>query len=460
MVPRPRRSLAGPIVLIVMGVIFLLGNLGLLTWARLGTWFAHWWPLLIILWGVVKLVEHYQAQREGVRASEIGLGGIFLLLFIIGCGIAATSASRVNWHALGDEINIGDDDFPVFGNSFNYSHSQAQDFPAGASLQVASDRGSIVINPADDKQIRVEVSKKVVADNQQQADKIDSQTQPVVSTAGAVVTVNANTTGAGQHAVSSDLTIYIPRKAAVEVVIKRGDVSVHSREGQVQVSSSKGDVQVDNVIGDVHVIIRKGSLTAAHIRGDISLDGRLDDTSISDVQGRVTLTGDYFGDLSLSKITRDVAFKSSRTDMEFSKLDGDLSMESGDLRARALSGPVRLTTRAKDIHLDDVSGPIKIENNNGTVELHPVGAIASIQVDNQKGDVDLVLPPSASFELTATARRGDIESDFSELRVEGEGENHNANGSVGKGGPQLQINNQYGDISIRKASSSEVTSSG
>jgi DUF4097 and DUF4098 domain-containing protein YvlB len=451
MAPRARRSLAGPIVLIALGIIFLLGNMGLLTWPRLGQWFAHWWPLLIILWGVVKLVEHYQAQREGVRPAGIGVGGVFLLLLVIGCGLAASSASHVNWHALGDQINIGDNDFPVFGNSFTYSHSQAQDLPAGVSLHVVSDRGSVVINPATGAGLRVEVSKKVVADNQEQADKIDSQTAPVVSVAGTVVTVNANTTGAGEHTVASDLTIYLPGKLPVEVISKRGDISVHSRDADVKISSSKGDVQVDNIAGAVQVIMRKGSLTASHLVGDVTLDGRLDDTSISDVKGRVTLTGDYFGDLNLSKITREVVFKSSRTDMEFSKLDGDLSMESGDLRAHALSGPVRLATRAKDIHLDEVSGPIKIENSNGGVELHPVGPLADIQVDNQKGDVDLVLPATAAFEVNAQTHRGDIESDFSELQVKGEGENHNATGSIGHGGPQLQINNQFGDISIRKA---------
>ena len=48
---RPRRSFAGPFVLIVLGIVFLLGNLHMLSWMRLGTLFAHYWPLLLILWG-------------------------------------------------------------------------------------------------------------------------------------------------------------------------------------------------------------------------------------------------------------------------------------------------------------------------------------------------------------------------------------------------------------------------
>ena len=82
-VPHRRRSIAGPIVLIVLGILFLLGNLHLITWIRMGDLFARFWPLLLILWGAVKLYEHYQAKSEGLPASGIGAGGVFLLIFII-----------------------------------------------------------------------------------------------------------------------------------------------------------------------------------------------------------------------------------------------------------------------------------------------------------------------------------------------------------------------------------------
>src|SRR3981081_4799389 len=47
---RRRRSFSGPFVMIVVGIVFLLGNLHLLSWIRLGAWFAHYWPVLLILW--------------------------------------------------------------------------------------------------------------------------------------------------------------------------------------------------------------------------------------------------------------------------------------------------------------------------------------------------------------------------------------------------------------------------
>ena len=49
------RSVAGALALIVVGVLFLLSNLGWLP--RLGPLFAQWWPLILIAVGVFLLVR-------------------------------------------------------------------------------------------------------------------------------------------------------------------------------------------------------------------------------------------------------------------------------------------------------------------------------------------------------------------------------------------------------------------
>src|SRR5690242_14339891 len=86
--PRRQRSFAGPVVLIILGIVFLFGNLGYVSWGHLNRLFAHYWPVLLILWGVIKLVEYQQAQRSGTRSAGIGAGGVFLLIMLIGLGLA------------------------------------------------------------------------------------------------------------------------------------------------------------------------------------------------------------------------------------------------------------------------------------------------------------------------------------------------------------------------------------
>ena len=49
------RSLAGPIILIVLGLLFLLSNLG---WVpHIGRLLITWWPLILIIVGVAMLIE-------------------------------------------------------------------------------------------------------------------------------------------------------------------------------------------------------------------------------------------------------------------------------------------------------------------------------------------------------------------------------------------------------------------
>ena len=49
------KSRAGAIILIVLGALFLLSNLGMLP--RLGPLFAQWWPLILIAVGVSMLIR-------------------------------------------------------------------------------------------------------------------------------------------------------------------------------------------------------------------------------------------------------------------------------------------------------------------------------------------------------------------------------------------------------------------
>src|SRR5438477_12446359 len=92
--PPRRRSIFGPMVLIMIGILFLLVNTGRISARNLFVVFAQYWPALLILWGVVKVFEYTQAKREGYPPPGIGGGGIVLLVFIILFGTAISSAHR------------------------------------------------------------------------------------------------------------------------------------------------------------------------------------------------------------------------------------------------------------------------------------------------------------------------------------------------------------------------------
>jgi hypothetical protein len=445
-----RRSLAGPAVLILLGGVLLLATTGVLHWQPLLRWFGIYWPALIILWGVIKLVEYQQAQRQGVRPSGIGAGGVVLLLLLIVFGMSATQASRLNWDEISSNIDLGDEDFTLFGHNYSYEDQWQQEFPAGASLRIVSDRGAVNVTVSNDPQIHLTIHKRINADSQEEADKYNPGTKPQISVSDHTVTLNANTQGAGQHTVTTDMEVSIPRKASVVISSRHGDVSVLGRDGDVDISSQRGDVATSDINGKVNLNLVRGSARVSNVSADVSVQGRAGDIALEEVKGAARLSGE-FDSIKLSKIANAVSFKSARTDMEFSKLTGDLDMDSGDMRASDLTGPFRMLTRSKDIRLSGVNGDVRLENENGAVEVR-MNKLGSMQVSNRNSDIQVYLPDQAGFQLDARSRGGEIESDFDALKISRADDQAVASGTVGGGGPRLVITNEHGGIELRKGS--------
>ena len=327
-----------------------------------------------------------------------------------------------------------------------------QAFPAGASLNVSSIRGAVNVSASDDGQIKVTVHKRISAESQGDADKWNAGTKPQITVSGNTVSLNANTQGAGDHWLAADMDITIPRKAAVVISNRRGDANVTGRDGDVDISNQHGDVSASDVKGKLSLSLEHSSARVSQIAGDVSVEGRVNDVSVEDIAGSARLNGEFMESIKLARITKTVVFKSSRTDLEFSKLDGDLDLDSGDLRANNVTGPVRLITRAKDIRMDGVTGDLRLEDSNGSVEVR-MSKLGPMQVENRRGDILIYLPDQAGFQVDARSRGGEIESDFGDLKIDNAHDQATASGTVGSGGPRLVISNEHGTIEIRKGSS-------
>ncbi len=451
---RYRRSFAGPFVLIVLGIIFLLGNLRMIAWNKLLLLFAHYWPVLLILWGIIKILEYQQAQRDGVPPRGIGAGGVFTVIMLVFFGMIATHVARFHWDDIRESMNIDDSDFNnMFGETFNFDDHLEQTIPATAtSLRVNDDHGAVRVSATDDNKITVVVRKRVGADNQGDADKYNQQTRPQITTAGNVIVLDARNQ-AGDHSVQSDLEISVPRKMELHVTSKRGEVSVTGRDGEVEINNQHGDVSVEDVSGNVKLNLEKSSAKVEQITGDVHIAGRLNEVSVTDVKGGAHLEGEFEESVKLARIGKDVSFKSSRTDMEFSRIDGELDLDSDDLHAEQVTGPVHLTTRSKQIRLTDVTGDVRLQDNNGGIEVS-MRSLGNVQIDSRNGDVQLSVPDKAGFRVDARTRDGEIQSDFPELKIDNNDHQATASGSVGNGSSHIVINNEHDGIEIRKLSAS------
>jgi DUF4097 and DUF4098 domain-containing protein YvlB len=370
------------------------------------------------------------------------------IMFLVMSGLIATQADRVNWQELRDQMHI-EGDVPWWGHSYEYTDEMQQAFPAGDSLHVTNERGAINLTASTDNNIHITVHKRVNAEGQQDADKWNKSTQPQITLAGAVMTVNANTQGAGDHWVSADLDIALPRKAPVVVSTRHGDISIMGRDGNGEITSQDGDVSVTDLNGNLTLNLQNSSARVSEVSSDVTVQGRAKDVSLEDIKGAVRLDGDFMESVKLTRIAKAVSFKSTRTDIDFTKLDGYLSLDSGDLEASSLTGPLRLRTRSKDIMLNGVTSDVHLVNENGAVEIH-LNKLGNLEVTNAKGDIRIFLPEKSAFQVDAQARDGEIQSDFPELKIENGDARATASGSVNGGGAHMVLNLEHGSIEIRK----------
>ena len=447
---RYRRSIAGPLVLIVIGLVFLLRNMGLRI--PLWHWFGHWWPLLLILFGVIRLIEHSMGQRQGYRTGGLGAGTVLLLIVIVAVGVSAHYSSDVDWGGVRDQIQMDDDLGGIFGTAYTFDDTLQQSFPAKGNLRVVCDHGSLNITPSDDNTIRVVVHKKLYAKSQDEANKYNEGSKPQITVSGSSVLLNANTNGAGDHSVEADMEIFVPRDAALDTASKRGDVTINDRKADVKVTLQRGDVALDYVTGSAKISLEKGSIRASKTTGDLDVEGRIDNVTIDEVTGAVRLNGDFFEDMRLSKVTGTVSFKSSRSDMQIASVPGDLEISGDAVRGTQLTGPSRVTTRSKDIHLEDVTGDLQVDNSNGDVEVTAASKlpVGKMSISSKHGDITLTLPSNAGFQLDATTRKGSITSDFGTLKIDQTNDSSRAVGTVGNGASKLQVSADTGDIRISK----------
>jgi DUF4097 and DUF4098 domain-containing protein YvlB len=374
---------------------------------------------------------------------------VLLVIFLVAAGLIATSASNFDWGQIRDQMHIEGADMPWWGHTYDYNSDLEQAFPAGGSLRVTNTRGAINVSTSSDGRVHVTVHKRINAETQQDADKWNTSTQPQITVSGQAVTLNANAHGAGDHWVNTDLDISLPRKASIVASTTRGDISVMGRDGNAEVSSQNGDVSVTDLNGSLTLDLQHSSARVSQISSDVTVQGRANDVSIEDVKGTVHLDGDFMESVKLSRIAKPVSFKSTRTNMDLSQLSGYLNLDSGDLEATSVVGPFRLRTRSKDIMLNGISNDVHVQNENGAVEVH-INKLGGLDIKNAKGDIRIFVPAKAGFQVEASARDGEIQTDFNDLKINNGDEHSSASGNVNGGGPRMTLENEHGTIEIRK----------
>lgn len=444
-----RGSLFWPLFFIGLGGVFLLRRVH--PELPLGRLFVQYWPVLLIALGLVRIIEHL--LRRGAPGPVVTGGEIVAIVFLILFGLAASQYYRGDWTRRGWKIDLSDLD--VYRDTFDFTDQVTQPLKPGSSVTISIPQGDLTVRAGETAEVRVVAQKHVAADREEDAKKLAGEIQVRVmpTPSGVEIRPEFDTSGSGRVK-RVDLEVTVPAKTNLQLSGNRGDVRVNGIQGDIRLTSRFGDVELQAIKGKAEVDLTRGSIRVAKLDGNLRVTGRGNEVDLADITGEANIQGEFFGDIKVKNVSRLTHFLSSRTDFSSERIRGALEMDSGDLRLIKPEGAVNLVTHNKDVEIEDFDGRLQIQNRRGNIRLIAHQAVKQdIQVTNESGDVEIVLPANSSFQINAAARaNGEITTDFSgeNLKLTKSGSTTTLTGRIGMRGPQLSLSTTYGTIRVRK----------
>jgi DUF4097 and DUF4098 domain-containing protein YvlB len=449
-----RRSLTGPLILLIIGGLFLWRNLH--PEAPIFDIVAQYWPFLLIGWGLLRLMEvafWRDARHGGFTGGEIVL---VILVCVAGSLTWAARQNGVLFH-----INNGLD---WWGAQFDYPVSATAPAANVKRIVFENPRGNIRVTGADVQDVTVSGHKTIRAYAREEADRTNVSTPVELIPQGDRLLIRTNQDHTpDRQQMSDELDVTVPRSLAVEARGHNGDFDISDVAGDVELASDKGDVRLARVGGNVRLDMAKSDLIrAVDMKGRLDVQGRGSDVELENIDGQVTISGAYNGNLDFKKLSKPLQLEGARsTELNVAAVPGHISMDLSEFNGVDLVGPVRLVANSRDVRIEQFTQSLELETARGDVELHPGHVpLASIEARAGSGRIELVLPDKAPFQLDATAQRGEAVNDYgSQLRQESDGRSATIKGRVGDG-PAIQITTERGSISVRKEGTAPSEDSG
>jgi hypothetical protein len=449
--PFRRPSIFPGLLLILLGILFLLARFN----PEFRLWHEIWRfsPVLLVLWGVAKLFDTFQASRTHEERPPMLTGGEAALLILV---VAVLGGMTVISH-----IREAHPDMKLDIGMFNEDSSTVQELPAktipkGAHVAISTTRGDIHVHGSDDDtEIRVSATKAAHGASESAAkERIDS-VDVVIDSANGGYTVHPVNQDDSHGNVRVDLEISVPSSVVLAATTQHGDVQISGVDGAVAATSGQGNVEVHDSGSDVAAQISQGDVRVTNATGTVSVAGKGTEIEITDVKGDANVRGEFYGPIRVRNVAKNTHYSSQKAEIQVTKLTGLLELDAGSIDVSDAGGAVKITTSDKDIDVENVAGKLTIADHNSAVRVgYDDPPKEEINIANSSAAVDLTLPTEATFEINAVSTGGKADSDFegSMINTTNDGGNGKIMGRVGTGGPKITIATSYGQISLRKGS--------
>lgn len=450
-----RASIIAPLILILIGGIFLLNNLRVEL--SLGRTIAQYWPWVLVVWGGVRIIEIFAwaGRSQAVPKAGISGGEWALIIFLCAAGSMFSEGYRITrgWPE-GRMMRWGWD---IWGEQYDYPVNGEIDSTGATKVVVENLRGNVRVVGADGNQIKVTGRKVIRALERARADQAVKDTPLTLTRQGDTIYIRTSLERwSGDERITTSLDVTVPKGLSIDCKGRNGDFDISDLKGSIDLDSDNSEVRVQNVGGNVRAEIRRSDvIRALNIKGNLDLKGRGRDVDLENIEGTVAMNFNFSGELQVKNIARPMRLETDRSTVALEKLPGNLRMSLGSLDMENVQGPIRVTSRSKDVRIQDFSQGATIELDRGDIQLIPgKGAISAVDARTRSGGVEIALPEKSRFEIAADTKRGEISNDFGEpLRTDEEGKGGSIKGVAGgAGGPKLTLHTDRGSVVVRRGS--------
>ena len=363
--PQPQRSsIFAGVLLILLGALFLLHRY--IPELGIGHLIARYWPLLLIIWGIAKLVDHLSAQRTGHARPPVLSGGEAALLVLL--------VIVLSWIWVVDYIHMKHPGLEMDGvGLFSHRHSDMevippQSVPAGAQVTVQTGHGDLTIHASDVNEIRVEVNKSGSASSESAARERMKGVRVVIEHSGGGYLVHPLNQDQASGNVSVDLDVELPKNVSLTAASARGDINISGIGGAISATTQNGDIEIHDAGSDVNVQLQKGDVRVSDVTGSVRITGKGSQIEVSDVAGDALMEGDFFGPIRVRNVKKTTHYASQRSDITLSHLTGQLELDSGNIEISDVAGSAKITTHNQDMDIENVAGKLDISNSHGDIE--------------------------------------------------------------------------------------------
>ncbi len=283
-----------------------------------------------------------------------------------------------------------DGDFARYSRDFHFS------FPMqpGGHLTVEGFNGSVEVTPWD--QANADISGTKYAPSQSQADafKIDIDHTPSSLSIHAARQYESH----GSYGVRFE--IKVPRGTVID-----------------RIATSNGGIHAEQAIGPTRLKSSNGAIRLEKFRGDLDAQTSNGPIELDDTEGALTL-----------------------------------HTTNGHIHADAVKGAFNADTSNGGIKATVVraAGEVRAETRNGSIDLTlPGGLTAGVRAHTSNDSITIRLAEPVNVRVSAHTSNSSISSDF-DTRVRGDIRHNDFDGSIGSGGPLLDLSSSNGSIRILK----------